>query len=236
MNTALTFGYLHEEFLRRCEQADYLGAVERSRPLIREAGVGHMKYMAPMLDRLDHSFSPNCRFDLLYLPHRRCPFVRIRTLQPLEAGETATVDYGRLNNYELLLRYGFTVRDNPHSLFMLPLGYESIMEVFNKNIEWKQQQLLKDGTRLKNYIRIRPDGAIDPSDMRLLRVLCNDEAHPTAESTQQDGLIHELVGRQVGQVRGSLQLEPGRRSSNKHISALEEEEESILNSYLARYG
>jgi len=41
---------------------------------------------------------------------------------------------------------------------MLPLNFENIIEVFNKNIEWKQQQLLNRQMRLKNYIKILPNG------------------------------------------------------------------------------
>lgn len=92
------------------------------------------------------------------MPHRRSPFVTIRTIKDIKEGERPTINYGKLNNYELLLRYGFSVQDNPNSIFMLPLNFENIIEVFNKNIEWKQSQLLKRQMRLKNYIKILPNG------------------------------------------------------------------------------
>jgi len=44
---------------------------------------------------------------------------------------------------------------------MLPLNFEHILEIFNKNIEWKQGQFLKHGLKLKNYVKILPNGQID---------------------------------------------------------------------------
>jgi hypothetical protein len=46
-----------------------------------------------------HSFTPNCEFDLVYFPHRKTPFVRIKTTADIEAGERPTLCYGKLNNY-----------------------------------------------------------------------------------------------------------------------------------------
>ena len=97
---------------------------------------------------------------MLYLPHLRTPLIRIRTLRQINPGERATINYGKLNNYELLMRYGFCVQGNPNSVFMLPLNFENIIEIFNKNIEWKQKQLLAHKMRLKNYVRILGSGEL----------------------------------------------------------------------------
>jgi len=44
---------------------------------------------------------------------------------------------------------------------MLPLNFENIVDIFNKNIEWKQSQFVSCGIKLKNYVRILPNGSIN---------------------------------------------------------------------------
>lgn len=43
---------------------------------------------------------------------------------------------------------------------MLPLNFEKIIEVFNKNIEWKQKQLLANNLKLKNFVKIKSSGEL----------------------------------------------------------------------------
>lgn len=72
---------------------------------------------------------------------------------------------------------------------MLPLNFEHIIEIFGKNIEWKQAQFLKLGLKLKNYVKILPSGELDPQDLKMLRILINDGHRPTdadADSPQLD--------------------------------------------------
>ena len=61
------------------------------------------------------------------MPHRREPFVRIKSIKDIEQGQKPTINYGKLNNYELLIRYGFSLKNNPYSIFMLPLNFENIL-------------------------------------------------------------------------------------------------------------
>lgn len=61
---------------------------------------------------------------------------------------------------------------------MLPLNFENIIEVFNKNIEWKQKQLLNRQMRLKNYIKILPDGELSKEDLTMMRILICDGKDP----------------------------------------------------------
>ena len=104
---------LRRELLKRIDDEQFLSASSTVRAVVRDAGESKFKFAAPFLEQLHHSPFPNCGFDVLHLPHRRAPFVRIRALWDIKEGEKATLCYGKFNNYELLLRYGFTIKDNP---------------------------------------------------------------------------------------------------------------------------
>jgi hypothetical protein len=79
MGNRITFGFLKKELLKRTEEEEFLNACSKGKAVIRSAGHTAFNFAAPFLDRLYHSFTPNCEFDLLYFPHRKAPFVRIRT-------------------------------------------------------------------------------------------------------------------------------------------------------------
>lgn len=234
----LIFGYLKKDLLKRTEEQDFLNACSRGKAVIRNTGDQPFKFAAPFLDRLDHSFAPNCTFELLYLPHRRAPFVRIKSTRDIAPGERPTLNYGRLNNYELLLRYGFTVRDNPHRVFMLPLNFEAIVEIFNKNIDWKQQMFAQLGLKLRNYVKLLPSGQISPEDLRMMRILINDDSKPQqqdADSPQSDALIYQFISDHARGLRKNIKINTLKSSSHPHIRTLEDEEVSILDTFLAQH-
>lgn len=212
--------------MKRTEEEEFLNACNKGKNIIRNAGETSFKFAAPFLDKLYHSYTPNCEFDLIYFPHRKAPFVRIKTIRDIEPGERATISYGKLNNYELLLRYGFTIKDNPHSIFMLPLNFESIIEIFNKNIEWKQNEFLKNQIKLKNYVKLLPNGEVDEQDIKMMRILINDNQLPSEkdiQSTKMDRLIYQFIGDHAKGLRKNIKINNLKVTANKFIRQLEEE-------------
>lgn len=61
---------------------------------------------------------------------------------------------------------------------MLPLNFEQIIEIFNKNIDWKQKEFAKNNIKLRNYVKILPKGGLTPQDMLMMRILINDSQNP----------------------------------------------------------
>jgi hypothetical protein len=117
------------------------------------------------------------------------------------------------------------VKDNPHQMFMLPLNFEHIIEIFGKNIEWKQAQFLKLGLKLKNYVRILPSGELDPMDLKMMRILINDGHRPTdadADSTELDPLLYRFVGDHAKGLRRNIKINNLKTSSNPFVRQLEE--------------
>jgi hypothetical protein len=162
---------------------------------------------------------------MLYLPHKRAPYVRIRTIRDIKADERPTLNYGKLNNYELLLRYGFSVKGNPNNVFMLPLDFENIIEIFNKNIEWKQKQLLSRNMRLKNYVKILPNGQLDSQDLIMMRILICDGQNPSEDrlhSEAYDKLINKFISGHAQGMRKNIRINSRKVSTDKHILILEE--------------
>lgn len=83
-----------------------------------------------------------------------------------------TINYGNQNNYELFIRYGFTIENNPYSEFYLPLDFSDIEDVFNANIEWKMDMFKKNKKlKLKNFIRIDAKGNINSEDLNMLKIV-----------------------------------------------------------------
>ena len=94
VSNKITFSYLKKDFLKRVEEEEFISAIQKGKQFIRSAGNSPFLFAAPFLDKFDHSFQPNCEFDMLYLPHRRSPFIRIRTLHDILPGQRATINYG----------------------------------------------------------------------------------------------------------------------------------------------
>ena len=96
----------------------------------------------------------------------------LSTLKDVQPGESLTVNYGNQNNYELFVRYGFTVPENPFSEFYLPVDFSDIEEIFNANIDWKMDMFKKNKNfKLKNFIRINSKGNIHPDDFNMLKII-----------------------------------------------------------------
>ncbi len=96
----------------------------------------------------------------------------LSTLREIQPGENLTVNYGNQNNYELFVRYGFTIIDNPFSEFYLPVDFSDIEEIFNSNIDWKMEMFKKNKKlKLKNFIRIDSKGNVHPDDFNMLKII-----------------------------------------------------------------
>lgn len=82
----MTFNFMHQDLLKRVEEHEYLKICDKTKSFIRNAPNSPFKYAAPFIDRFYHSIDPSCEFDIIHFPHRKAPFVRIRTLRDIEAG------------------------------------------------------------------------------------------------------------------------------------------------------
>ena len=126
----------------------------------------------PFCNNLKHSFEPNCELKAIFLMHRRQTFLTVSSLREIQPGECLTVNYGNQNNYELFVRYGFTVLNNPYSEFYLPIDFSDIEEIFNTNIEWKMDMFKKNKKfKLRNFIRIDAQGSINSDDFNMLKII-----------------------------------------------------------------
>lgn len=70
---------MQKDLLKRTDEEQFLNACQKGRSVIRNAGDSPYLFAAPFLDKLDHSARPNCHFEMIYMPHRRSPFIRIIT-------------------------------------------------------------------------------------------------------------------------------------------------------------
>lgn len=60
VNNRLIFNYLKKEMLKRTEEEDFLNACSKAKVVIRDTVDKPFKYAGPFIDKLDHSFDPNC--------------------------------------------------------------------------------------------------------------------------------------------------------------------------------
>jgi hypothetical protein len=112
----------------------------------------------------------------MFLMHRRQSFLALSSLKEIQPGECLTVNFGNQNNYELFVRYGFTIPNNPYSEFYLPIDFSDIEETFNSNIDWKMNMFKKNKKfKLKNFIRIDSKGNIHPDDLIMLKIIFTTE-------------------------------------------------------------
>jgi len=59
----------------------------------------------------------------MFLTHRRQTFLTLDSVKDINPGDDLTINYGNSNNYELFVRYGFAVENNPFSEFYLPIDF-----------------------------------------------------------------------------------------------------------------
>jgi len=62
INNRITFNFLSKELMKRTEESTFLNVCNKGKNIIRNAGSSQFKYAAPFIDKLDHSFTPNCEF------------------------------------------------------------------------------------------------------------------------------------------------------------------------------
>lgn len=51
---------MSQELLKRVNEEEFVDACNKGRNIIRNAGTSHMLFAAPFVDKIDHSFTPNC--------------------------------------------------------------------------------------------------------------------------------------------------------------------------------
>ena len=133
------------------------------------------------------------------------------------------------------MRYGFTIENNPNSIFMLPLNFENIIEIFNKNIEWKQSQLLAHNLKLKGYVKIKTNGELAEEDLLMMRILICDGQNPSPDRLSTplyDKLINKFISDHAKGMRKNIKINSLKVSSNRFLRIIEDEETSILDKYL----
>lgn len=87
-------------------------------------------------------------------------------------GEELTINYGEVNNYELMVRYGFVVEGNPWSEFYLPVDFSEIDDLFNANMDWKMDMFKKNKRlKLKNFVRVNVKGKLHADDLNMLKIV-----------------------------------------------------------------
>eukprot|EP00210_Caulerpa_lentillifera_P002162 g2076.t1 len=146
--------------------------------------------MLPLIDICNHSFEANCKVQLL---NKHQGDVKLIATNDIKDGEPLMLNYGNLGNDELLLDYGFFVKDNPFDYIELNFTPEMIYaaqdygklsstESMNENqqlMQWKQQMLEQLGLFGKDAnpsVKIRRTG--DVLDGRLIagaRILLSKE-------------------------------------------------------------
>lgn len=151
VNTA--YEYLQKSFLKAVKLEDFSNAYELVRFYSKETH--KLRVIFPFCNAIKHSFEPNCELKAMFLTHRRQTFLALDSIKDIQPGEQLTINYGNQNNYELFVRYGFTIPNNPYSEFYLPVDFSDIEDIFNTNIDWKMSMFKKNkNLKLKNFVRI----------------------------------------------------------------------------------
>lgn len=77
----------------------------------------------------------------------------------------------------MLIRYGFTIENNPFTEFYLPVDYSDIEDIFSQNMDWKMEMFKRNKKlKLKNFVRINSKGQLHPDDLMMLKIVFTTSA------------------------------------------------------------
>ena len=94
--------------------------------------------MIPFLDFANHSFHPNCRWEVDVTSKS----ILLITTCPVKSNSELTISYGDKPNSELLFIHGFSVPNNPHDTIAIPL--RKTMEFVPEELQQAKWDLLTD--------------------------------------------------------------------------------------------
>ena len=96
--------------------------------------------LCPVIDVLNHSFKPNCRIEGRYNSLENDSFVELRVIEDIQPGEELTINYGNYNNYDMLMKFGFMVDNNPFDEFPLNLNFGNYLEYTTQLFDLKNKK------------------------------------------------------------------------------------------------
>lgn len=110
---------------------------------------GHQRFIVPMMDMANHSFSAvvNHAYDA------KSNTFRLTSTGGIAAGSQVFINYGPLGNAKLLHLYGFSIINNPHDYVQLFLNMDPAADMYEK----KQQLLLENGIKPGQDFYLRLD-------------------------------------------------------------------------------
>ena len=98
-------------------------------------------YIVPFMDSVNHSFEPNCE-----IVKEKDTFV-LKSTQEIPEDQELFRDYGKLDNYEFAMRYGFVPENNPYDCFY---AFPENFEEWNKCINFAKLHQKEPITELEN--------------------------------------------------------------------------------------
>lgn len=138
--------------------------------------------MCPIIDLVNHSFSPNCRIEGQYLPLEGESLVILRSLTTINPGEELTINYGDYSNADFLMKFGFLNSYNPFNELRLELDYQQFLQYTEQQFELKRK-ILRTVDQL-NLEEIAIFGnRINENILKMLRIyfLTNEDIHKNPE-------------------------------------------------------
>lgn len=95
--------------------------------------------LCPVVDLINHSFTPNCKIEGIYLTHEADSFVVLRSLRDIYENEELTINYGNYSNLDLLMKFGFLVKENPFNQMEINLDFMGYLHHTEQLFSLKQQ-------------------------------------------------------------------------------------------------
>jgi len=90
----------------------------------------------PIIDYLNHSFTPNCRAEPFYDDEERNSYILIISERDIDENEQLLINYGNFSNSFFLSKYGFCVENNENKEFSIII-FEEIIDSLNNNQTFK---------------------------------------------------------------------------------------------------
>ena len=81
--------------------------------------------LCPLVDTINHEFTPNSYIHGTFSLVDNDSYVLVKSKREIEAGEEITINYGNYSNHDLLMKYGFTVENNPFNEFPFTLELDN---------------------------------------------------------------------------------------------------------------
>lgn len=194
---------------------EYLWAMATVYSRATEAVVdgGHQRFIVPMMDMANHSFSAVVKHGYDAASNT----FRLTSTGGIANGTQVFINYGPLGNSKLLHLYGFTTMNNPHDYVQLFLNMDPAAELYEK----KQELLLENGIKPGQDFYLRLDELEHHFPLNILGTV----------------RIQRLVEHDLDRVQYAFDLESIISEENEvyTLKALEEGLKSMFLAYKANY-